>query len=77
MKDRYGREVCKGMRGSTDVNLEKLRAGMAWWYREHAKQQPPQDREDYASEEYNVTAAKRELGTDAKLAFPHPSDRLG
>ena len=38
-KDRYGREVCKVMRGATDVNLEQLRAGMAWWYREYAKEQ--------------------------------------
>jgi endonuclease YncB( thermonuclease family) len=38
-RDRYGREVCKGMRGSTDVNLEQLRAGMAWWYREYAQEQ--------------------------------------
>ena len=36
-KDRYGREVCKVLRGATDVNLEQIRAGMAWWYREYAK----------------------------------------
>jgi hypothetical protein len=50
-KDRYSREVCKVMRGSTDVNLEQLRAGMAWWYREYAKEQSPQEREEYAREE--------------------------
>lgn len=33
-KDRYGREVCKVMRGGTDVNLEQIMVGMAWWYRE-------------------------------------------
>lgn len=35
-RDRYGREVCKIMRGSTDVNIEQVRAGMAWWYQEYA-----------------------------------------
>lgn len=35
-KDRYGREVCKVVRGGTDVNIEQIRAGMAWWYRDWA-----------------------------------------
>lgn len=33
------------------MNLEQLHAGMAWWYREHAKEQTRQDREEYAREE--------------------------
>ena len=36
----YAREVCKIMRESTDVNIEQLRAGMAWWYREYAGSNP-------------------------------------
>ena len=40
-RDRYGREVCKVMLGLSDVNLEQLRTGMAWWYREYAKEQTP------------------------------------
>jgi endonuclease YncB( thermonuclease family) len=39
------------MRGATDVNLEQVRAGMAWWYREYAGEQSAQEREDYAREE--------------------------
>jgi hypothetical protein len=31
--------VCKIRLGSTDVNLEQIRAGMPWWYREYAKEQ--------------------------------------
>ncbi|HSD42262.1 MAG TPA: thermonuclease family protein [Burkholderiales bacterium] len=38
-RDRYGREICKVMRDGTDVNLEQRHAGMAWWYREYAKEQ--------------------------------------
>lgn len=36
-KDRFGREVCKVMRGSMNVNFEQIKAGMAWWYRKYAK----------------------------------------
>jgi endonuclease YncB( thermonuclease family) len=47
-RDRYSREICKIMLGSTDVNLEQIRAGMAWWYREYAKEQLAEDRPTYA-----------------------------
>jgi endonuclease YncB( thermonuclease family) len=57
-KDRYSREVCKVMRGSTDVNLEQLRAGMAWWYREYAKEQSPQERARYAATEDDARARR-------------------
>ena len=50
-RDRYGREVCKVMSGSIDVNLEQLRAGMAWWYREYAKEQSTEDWASYAQAE--------------------------
>jgi hypothetical protein len=39
------------MRGSTDVNIEQIKAGMAWWYREYAKEQTAEDRASYAAEE--------------------------
>lgn len=34
--DRYGRKVGKVLLGGTDVNLEQVRAGMAWVYRQYA-----------------------------------------
>jgi endonuclease YncB( thermonuclease family) len=55
-RDYYGREVCKVMHAAADVNLEQIRAGMAWWYREYAKER--QDREDYAREEEGANAAR-------------------
>ena len=58
------------MRGSTDVNLEQLRAGMAWWYREYAKEQPPQEREDYAREEEKAKATRVGLWRDLKPVPP-------
>ena len=69
-KDRYGREVCKVMRGSTDVNLGQIRAGMAWWYREYAKEQSAEDRASYAAEEEVAKAARSGLWRDAKPVPP-------
>ena len=69
-KDRYGREVCKVMHGSTDVNLEQLRAGMAWWYREYAKEQTPKERKEYARAEDEAKTARAGLWKDAKPVPP-------
>jgi len=69
-RDRYGREVCKVMRGATDMNLEQIRAGMAWWYREYAKEQSPQEREDYAREEDTAKASRVGLWKDPKPVPP-------
>jgi endonuclease YncB( thermonuclease family) len=69
-RDRYGREVCKIMRGGTDLNMEQLRAGFAWWYREYAKEQTPQDREEYAREEAVAKASRVGLWKDAKPVPP-------
>jgi len=69
-RDRYGREVCKVMRGGTDVNLEQIKAGMAWWYREYAKEQTPQERKEYAREEEEAKAARAGLWRDAKPVPP-------
>jgi endonuclease YncB( thermonuclease family) len=64
-RDRYGREVCKIMLGSTDVNLEQLRAGMAWWYREYAKEQPAEDQAAYSAAERDAHARRAGLWNDA------------
>lgn len=53
-----------------DVNLEQLRAGMAWWYREYAKEQVPQNRRAYEQAENEARAAKRGLWAEAKAAPP-------
>jgi endonuclease YncB( thermonuclease family) len=38
--DRYGRYVGTVVIDGTDANLEQLRAGMAWYYREYAADVP-------------------------------------
>jgi endonuclease YncB( thermonuclease family) len=69
-RDRYGREVCKVMRGATDANLEQLRAGMAWWYREYAKEQTVQESMEYAAAEEAAKASRTGLWKDANSVAP-------
>ena len=54
--DRYRRKVCVVFVGGEDVGLEQIKAGMAWWYRQYAKEQTPQERIDY---EHAESQAKR------------------
>ena len=64
--DRYGRPVCKvwvqpgdcpscGL--TLDVGHAQVIAGMAWWYREYAKEQTAEDRGRYASSENEAIMA--------------------
>ena len=59
-------EVCAVYQGLRDVGLEQIRAGMAWWYREYAKEQATQERLVYRDEEEAAKAARRGLWTDPK-----------
>ena len=54
--DRFRRKVCVVFVGGKDVGLEQIKAGMAWWYRQYAKEQTPQERINYENAE---TLAKR------------------
>lgn len=62
--DRYRREVCKVTLNGTDINLEQVKAGMAWWYRQYANEQSPQDREDYEVAEFNAKIRRLGLWAD-------------
>lgn len=71
--DRYGRKVCKvwvqpadcPTCGKTlDVGLAQVTAGLAWWYRAYAKEQSPDDRGRYESEENESRLLKRGLWVD-------------
>ena len=68
--DRYGRTVGVVRVDGHDVNLEQVRAGMAWWYRQYAKEQAPDDRQMYERAEKEARAAKRGLWTDANPLPP-------
>lgn len=55
-KDRYGRLVGVVIHRERDINLEQVRAGYAWWYREFAGEQNAGDRIAYERAERNAKA---------------------
>ena len=68
--DRYGRTVGVVLVDGHDVNLEQVRAGMAWWYRQYARDQSPADRRLYEAAENDARTAKRGLWVDANPVPP-------
>lgn len=62
--DRYGRLVGKVWVDGNDECLEQLKAGLAWHYKEYEKEQPPADRQLYASTEQEARVQKRGLWKD-------------
>ena len=48
--------MCHLFDGSRDVALAQLDAGLAWWFRRYAAEQPPQERAEYASAEDRARA---------------------
>jgi endonuclease YncB( thermonuclease family) len=62
--DRYGRLVCTVFVAGKDVGLAQLDAGMAWWYRKYAHEQPPRQRIDYESAEDRAAADRVGLWQD-------------
>ncbi len=75
--DRYGRKIGAVIRGSVDANLEQLRSGLAWYYRQYAGDVAPANRPLYEAAEAEARAAKRGLWRDpqpvAPWAFRNPS----
>jgi endonuclease YncB( thermonuclease family) len=49
--DRYDRDVCTVFANGQDIGLAQLDAGLAWWFRKYAHEQPPKDRIDYEAAE--------------------------
>lgn len=56
-------------RSGTDINLEQLRVGMTWWYREDAMEQSAEDRASYAAAD-EARARRVGLWKDAKPVPP-------
>lgn len=69
-RDRYGRELGKVLAGGKDVNLEQVRAGMAWHYKAYERTQSATDRQAYADAENAAKAARRGLWIDAEPVPP-------
>ena len=68
--DQYGRLVGKILLDGKDVNLEQVKAGMAWHYKEYEREQSPEDRKIYARAEDEARAARRGLWRDPDPVEP-------
>lgn len=62
--DRYGRTLGKVLAGGRDVNLEQVKAGLAWHYKYYQDEQSPDDRRLYAEAETEARSAGRGLWAD-------------
>ena len=68
--DQYGRQVCKIVFSDKDINLEQVKAGMAWHYKDYEREQSPEDRQTYAAAEDEARNARRGLWVDANPIEP-------
>jgi len=68
--DKYRREICKILLDGVDANLEQVKAGMAWHYKQYAKEQSAQDRALYDSAESSARAGRLGLWADREPVPP-------
>lgn len=68
--DKYRRTVGKVLLDGKDVNIEQIKAGLAWHYKKYADEQPPEDRVTYAKAEEDARAAKLGLWQDPNPTPP-------
>lgn len=79
--DRYGRTIGKVMVADPtchtpacpklhDAGLLQIKAGMAWWYRQYAREQSPTDREAYEAAEFWAKAHRSGLWGDTNPTPP-------
>lgn len=68
--DRYKRIVGNVIVAGEDVGLLQVRAGYAWWYRDYAREQSPDDRIRYEAAELDARKLRRGLWQDAAPVEP-------
>lgn len=69
-QDRYGRTVGKIVVSGFDANLEQVKAGMAWHYKQYQKEQLPDERVSYAEAEEQARGGRKGLWVDAEPTPP-------
>ena len=69
-QDRYKRDLGKVMLGDKDINLEQIKAGMAWHYKQYQRDQTPEDRKLYADAEAAAKNRKVGLWSDKQAVPP-------
>ena len=68
--DKYRRTVGKVLLDGRDINIEQIKAGLAWHYKKYAEEQPAEDRVTYAKAEEEARAARRGLWQDPNPTPP-------
>jgi endonuclease YncB( thermonuclease family) len=63
-RDRYERIVGKVLINGVDANLEQIKHGMAWFYKQYQNEQPLQDRLDYLHAQETAETARIGLWVD-------------
>ena len=63
-QDRYGRTIGKILLAGVDINLEQIKRGMAWHYKQYQNEQSPEDRVAYAQSESQARDKKLGLWRD-------------
>ena len=69
-RDRYGRTVGKILIDGKDANLEQVKAGMAWWYRQYRKEQSQTDQRSYEEAEQQARTLRIGLWNEANPTSP-------
>jgi len=68
--DRYGRSVGKVLVEGRDINVEQIRRGLAWFYRQYERELSPQDQQSYARAEDEARSFRAGLWADKQLIPP-------
>ncbi len=68
-RDKYNREVAKILLDGKDINLQQVKDGFAWHYKEYQREQSTDDRKLYAEAE-EAQKAKRGLWFDTQPQTP-------
>ena len=68
--DKYRRTVGTIMLDGRDINIEQVKAGLAWHFKKYEDEQKPEDRRAYAAAEQEARAAKLGLWKDPNPTPP-------
>lgn len=68
--DKYRRTVGTIRLDGQDINIEQIKAGLAWHFKKYEDEQEPQDRRTYAAAEQQARAAKLGLWQDPNPTMP-------
>lgn len=69
-KDRYGRAIGKILVNGQDMNIEQIRRGLAWFYRQYESELTPDDRQSYDRSETEAREFRKGLWSDRNPTPP-------